>query len=71
MSWNSGRLWSMALVPIPVAGLCVMCLVGQLGIDSSILAPVSFLAVRRPPGLRKTQTSDQSECGRLFWMIQP
>ena len=35
----------MALVPIPVAGLCVMCLVGQLGIDSSILAPVSFLAV--------------------------
>jgi hypothetical protein len=45
MSWNSGRLWSMALVPIPVAGLCVMCLVGQLGIDSSILAPVSFLAV--------------------------
>jgi hypothetical protein len=35
----------MVLVPIPVAGICVLCLVGPLGLDSSILAPVSFLAV--------------------------
>lgn len=45
MSRMTGRLWSLVLVPLPVAGVCVACYTWQLGFSTDVLAPVSLAAV--------------------------
>ena len=45
MSRMTGRLWSLVLMPLPVAGVCVTCYTWQLGFSNDVLAPVSLAAV--------------------------
>lgn len=45
MSRMTGRLWSLALVPLPVAGVCITCYTWQLGLSSDVLAPISLAIV--------------------------
>lgn len=45
MSRMTGRLWSLVLVPLPVAGACITCYTWQLGFSADVLAPVSLAAV--------------------------
>lgn len=62
MSPMTGRLWSLVLVPLPVAGVCITCYTWRLGFSTDVLAPVSLAAVcaltfvigwkRRPDDLR-------------------
>lgn len=45
MARKTERLWSLVLVPLPVAGVCVTCYTWQLGFGIDVLAPVSLAAV--------------------------
>lgn len=45
MSRKTGRLWSLVLMPLPVAGVCITCYTWQLGFSTDVLAPVSLALV--------------------------
>lgn len=45
MSRMTGRLWSLVLMPLPVAAVCVTCYTWQLGFSTDVLAPISLALV--------------------------